>query len=805
MRREDLKVEVAKLRHICKADELGFRDTSEVMPVEGFIGQERAVEALKLGLEIENPEYNIFITGKTGTGRKAVLRSFLEKFAEGRMASGEIVLKDFCYIHNFDYPDQPKILIFEKGKGKKFKKQMDGVLRTLQRRIPAAFQTEEYTKAEEKIQKEFERKLQEVHDKLQKKAKEAGLFVRILSDNQYRVGVLSETGDSIMPEEEYENLTPQEKETIEKNQTKLINYINKKLPGKIQDLRKEVSQKIEELEKKVVNDILESIFGALSRDYPDYPEVLAYFEGLKEFIFDNIDLFKPQRNGQQIQLLMMGQSLNNGRDKFSFFRVNLFVDNSQTEKPPIIFENHPTFANLFGRIEKQFSMGAYLTDHTYLKPGSLCRADGGYLVLNILDILRNPGVWEKLKKTLRTGFLKIEEPLSYLGLASTNLHPDPMPVKLKVIVIGEPIFYHLLVEHDPDFLSVFKVKAEFDSEMPLSSENLAGYAGFVSLCCQKEGLLPFDATAVAKVAEQGMRLADKQKKLATDFGDIKTLVVESSYWAKKAQSDKVKAEHVKKALEARRLRLNLAEEKMQEFIKDEMLLIDTEGEKVGQINSLVVYSVGDYVFSRPSRITAKTFLGKRGLVSIQREVKLSGPIHDTGVLILQGFFGDKYGQEIPVSFSASLCFEQSYGGVEGDSASAAELFCLISSLSRLPIDQSLAVTGSVNQRGEIQSVGGVNQKIEGFFDVCKERGLTGKQGVVIPCQNVQCLMLREDVVEAVRDGRFHIYAIKTVDEGMEILMNKTASEIHEKVADRLKEMSEKIREYEIRRKGKLLR
>ncbi|PIS35506.1 MAG: hypothetical protein COT36_02035 [Parcubacteria group bacterium CG08_land_8_20_14_0_20_38_56] len=815
MNREELRVPVEKLRWVCNTDDFEFNDTSEVQPLKEFIGQERAIRAFKLGLEIGIPGYNIFATGFTGTGRNAVIYEELKKFAEEKKAQGEIFLKDLCYIYNVDEPSRPNILIFEKGKGRKLQKQMKGALEALKKRIPATFQSEEYLKEKNKITDEFEQKDKELFGRLFKKAEEGHIVLL-----QTQGGLLpkpialrqAEDGKSQpMSKEEYESLDEETKRIMDNNMKKIVRLMGKTLlDGK--RLQEETDKKIKNLEEKWVKELFESVFKVFSKDYqpgqqddengeenPGYPEVLNYFEGLKGFVLENVNLFKPQENnqGQPIMMMIMGQPMQtrDGHNPFLPFEVNVFVDNSKVDSPPIIVENHPTFPNLFGKIEKKFLQGAYLTDHTMVKAGSLCLADGGYLVVNAIDLLRNPGVWYKLEKTLKRGSLKIEDSLEYLGYVPANLNPKPIPINVKVIVIGEPDIYHLLVDYDEEFLTVFRVKVEFDSKTGLNAEQLKNYAGFISFCCQKEELLPFAPGAVAKVVEYGVRLTDNQKKLSTQFGKIKNLLVESNYWAKKAQSEIVAAGHVQKAIEAKKQRVNLLEEKIQEAIIEQTLLVDTEGEKVGQINGLAVYDQGDYMFGKPFRITARTFVGKAGVVSIDKEAKLSGPIYHKAILILSGYFGGKYAQDKPLSFSASICSEQSYGLIEGDSASIADLVPIISELSGLPVNQSFAVTGSMNQKGEVQPIGGVNQKIEGFFDICNGRGLNGKQGVIIPEKNVKNLMLREDVVEAVAQGRFCVYAVKTVDEAIELLLDHSAEDAHLKVNERLREMNEISKEY----------
>lgn len=789
--RTDLRLPIEKLRRVFDPDSFGFETTADIEPSNGFIGQDRAVEALQMGLQMDSPEYNIFIVDGTGISRRSVLLRFLKKFAEEKKAAapGAVNLNDICYVFNFDNPGQPRVLLFERGEGRIFKKAIAELLRELRIRIPLAMKSDEFCRAKELILEELnnagEHNLKLIQDQARQ---ECCLVVQM----PFGLRVLAASGvapGKPMTSDEAEALPQEDMGALEKKLRILQNNLDMVLQRRSEDERK-TQQKIGDLEKQHIRRLLEDLLRDLLEKHTAYAETVSYLNGVRDFVLDNVNLFKED-NGPMPQ----------GPDSFLSFHVNLIIDHSETETIPIVFAENPNFGNLFGRMERYFVQGVLLTDHSRIKAGSLLAAHGGCLVLKIADVLRYPGVWEKLERTIRYGSLKIEDSMSSFGFHQTNMDPGEIPVNLKVILVGEPMLYHLLVRHDPEFQAIFKIKAEFDSEMPANPANQAAYAAFIALCCGKEddrrfrnGLLPFDRTAVAKILEYGLRLAGTQSMFSTEFNRVKELIVEADYWAEKLGSRAVTAEHVIKALESQRLRVSLHETKLQGNIRNELLLIDTDGAKVGQINGLAVYNLGDHSFGRPTRITVQTFLGKDGLVSIDREVKIAGPIHNKGVHILSGYFGGVYGKEKPISFSASICFEQSYGGIEGDSASAAELFCLLSSLSGVPIGQGIAVTGSVNQRGEIQPIGGVNEKIKGFFDVCLERGLTGEQGVIIPYSNVQNLMLSEEVVTACRDGKFWIGAIKTVDEGIEIVMDTPAPEIQRMVSERLANMTKLLEE-----------
>jgi len=789
--RNDLRIPSQKLRYRLNPRKLKFSDTSEVRPSIGFIGQEKATKALQFGLEIEAPGYNIFVTGVPNTGRTSLIHRYLQDFVRNRRDKA-VNLKDICYVYSFDYPEKPKLLILKRGEGEKLEIQMQAALKLLQEEIPAIDQSKEFLEAKDKIKADFQAATKQLDEELQRQIKENKLLYLNTPGGRFTIVPMSLVDETKpMPAEEFKNLSPEQKEEFRQKMEKVKKLIEEQ-DLQIEQLQQELNNKIKQIREELIKTrclkpIFDYLFGHQNAAVQEYLKQLA------DWVMNNLNLFVRQQEGMQI---FMGMPIQNGnhQDKFIPFRVNILVNNSKQELPPIILENHPTFAGLFGRIEKRFVQGVYVTDHTFIKPGSLILADGGYLILDVLDLLRNPGVWEKLKKSLATGFLKIEDVYEYFGVTHVTVEPEQIPINVKVVVICNPTIYQLLTIYDPDFLDVFKVKVEFNDRMDLNRNNFKNYARFIAFWCQKESLLPFVKTAVAKVIEYGIRLVDDQKKISAQFGKIKDLIIESNYWAKKANAEKVDAIHVQKAIEAQHKRSNLDEEKYQEVINRGVLLIDTQGEKVGQVNGLAV--CGDPGFGHPAKITAQTFAGKKGIVSIQREVGLAGPIHNTGVMILSAYLSAKYAQNKPLSLSASICFEQNYGGIEGDSATAAETVALISDLANIPIDQSLAITGSMNQKGEIQPIGGVNEKIEGFFDICRKRGLTGEQGVIIPYQNLDKLMLREDVVKTVRKGLFQIYAIRTIDEAIELLTNRPADEAHRLSLKRLKMIARKIKQTE---------
>jgi len=582
--------------------------------------------------------------------------------------------------------------------------------------------------------------------------------------------------------------------------------------SKVRELEKATAQRLEELERSAVNQLVDQVFFDMHALSQDIPEMQHFLSHLGEYVLNNINYFKetdgakPMTAGLPPGPAAGGPSL--VINPFLPFELNVLVDNSAVEKLPIIIEPNPNWGNLFGRIERRAVMGTYVSDHGMLKPGAVHLANGGYLVLNARDVLLAPGAWEGLKRAIRNQEARLEDPAEQTGLfIPQGLRPEPVPLDLKVIMTGDESTYRLLTANDnEDFWDLFKVKAEFDYRVELNEENMMAYCAFICRTCEEESLLAFETGGAARVLEFGARQVSDQTKLSTRFGQIKDLLIEADYWARKDDAETVQDHHVQQAINQKIYRLNLVEERIQEMISDGTLLLDVTGEKVGQINGLAVYDLGDFSFGRPSRITAETYAGREGFINIEREASMSGRTHDKGILILSGYLGAKFGKDRPLTLSASICFEQSYDGVDGDSASSTEVYAISSSLSGLPIRQDIAVTGSVNQKGEIQPIGGVNQKVEGMFDVCRVDGLTGTQGVMIPHQNVKNLMLRDDVVEAIKEGKFHIYAVKTIDEGLEILTGVTAGEadasgafpegsVNHLIAKRLSELNDSMRGY----------
>ncbi len=803
MEKIDLKkyaIPVERLRWICPEELFKFDCTSDIEPLKEFIGQDRALNSINFGLAVERSGYNLFLTGLTGTGKATTIKGCLERFIAEKKAKGaKYQLYDWCYVYNFSDPDRPRILKLLQGLGKSFRDHMDGLLKTLKDEIPKAFSSEEYSKRKQEIMEEHQRKYQEIMDALEYEAKEKSLMIQLSSMGAAAVPVVN---GKPMSREEFLSLPEKEREKIESKRLEMMRKVDETYT-RLREMENEVAEKMKEIDLRIGEFAVSRPFEEILRVYREYPDVINFLKEAREYTLTKLDIFTQPPMPPQLPNFPPAASI----DSFIAYKVNVFVDNSSFDGPPVIIEPNPNWFNMFGKVERRAFMGTYVSDHAMIKPGAIQLANGGYLILNIRDVILSPGVWESLKRVIRTKEVRVEDPMEQLSfLTPQGMRPQPMPVEIKIVVMGDDNLYQLLSAYDEDFWEMFKVKADFDFQVELTEENIMAYACFIRACCDEEKLLPFDRSGVAKVIEFAARAVSDQEKLSTRFGQLKDLLIEADYWAKESQSQMINGEHVEKAVREKIHRLDLVAERIRQLIVEGTLMVDVKGAFIGQVNGLSVYDLGTFSFGRPSRITAKTFLGRRGVINIERESQLSGRIHDKGVLILSGYLGWKYAQDKPLSLSASLCFEQSYTGIEGDSASSTELYAILSSLSDLPIRQDIAVTGSVNQKGEVQPIGGVNQKIEGFFDVCKAKGLTDDQGVMIPHQNIRNLVLREDIVKAVQDGQFHIYAVRAIDEGIEILTGVPAGEkkadgtypedtVNYRVDKRFRELAEGAKEY----------
>lgn len=798
------RVPAERLGWRCEPSLLPFACTADMTPLEDFIGQDRAIRAIEFGLGVDKPGFNIFVTGLAGTGKSTIINAFLKRVTAAKRPAEEdsSYPEDWCYVYNFSDPDRPQALSVCRGWAKVLKRDMEGLVQTLQREVKKTFESEAFARQRQVITEKAQRQQQEVMEQLVEEAKKGGFAIRMSPSGMVLIPV---KGGKPMREEEYLSLPLEEKKEFEEKRGVIEGRVEEAL-REGRRLEREISAQLEALDQQAGEYLVHIPFFELKQKYRDYSKVLSYLDAVRDHILKNLHRFRGADGSQTPGPLQLLQPAEPPVDPFLPYRINVFVDNSETQGPPIVIETNPTYHNVFGMVEKRPIAGGFVADFTMIKPGSISRANGGYLVLHDRDVLANPGVWEALKRVIKNRELRIEEPATFFGwLPPQGLRPEPIPTDTKVIMIGNPLLYHYLSTVDPDFRETFKVKADFDFEIDRSKDNIVAYACFISAYCHREGLRHFDPSGVARVIEYGARLVEDQEKLSTRFSDIADLLIEANYWAGKANSELVTGEHVERALEEKAFRLNLVEKRIQEMIAQKTLLVDVEGAVVGQVNGLAIYQMGDFSFGKPSRITAKTFMGRGAVINIEREAKLSGKTHDKGVLILSGYLGGKYAQERPLSLSASLCFEQSYEGVEGDSASSTELYAILSSLSGIPIKQGIAVTGSVNQNGELQAIGGVNRKIEGFFDVCRIKGLTGEQGVLVPRANLRNLMLRRDVGEAVEQGKFHIFAVSAIDEGIEVLTGVPAgqrdsdghypvSSVNGLVEKRLQEYSDRLRD-----------
>lgn len=803
MEKIDLKkyaVPVEKLHWRCPEEFFKFDCTTDIEPLKEFIGQDRALDSINFGLAVDRPGYNLFLTGLTGTGKAVTIKSRIERFIAEKKAQGiKYQLYDWCYVHNFSDPDRTKVLKLPRGIGKSFRDHMESLLKTLKEEIPKAFSSEEYTKRKQEVMEEHQRKYQAIMDTMEQEAMEKNLMVQL---SPMGAAVVPLVDRKPMTREEFLSLSEKEREKIDSRRLEMMKKVDETY-SRLREMENELGEKMKGIDLKIGEFAISRHFEELLKTYSEYPEAVNFLKEVREYTLTKLDVFTQPPMPPQVP----GFPLVTALDPFIAYKVNVFVDNSSLDGPPIIIEPNPNWFNMFGKVERKALMGTYVSDHTMIKPGAIQLANGGYLILNIRDVVLNQGVWEGLKRVIRTKEVRVEDPWEQFSFFTPQgMRPQPMPIELKIVVMGDDNLYQQLSLYDEDFWEMFKVKADFDYQVQRTEENMKAYACFIRTCCDEERLLPFDRSGVSRVIEFATRAVGDQEKLSTRFGQLKDLLIEADYWARASKSMMIKEEHVEKAVREKIHRLDLVAERIRQLIKEGTLMIDVEGVVVGQVNGLSVYDLGTFSFGRPSRITAKTFLGRRGVINIERESQLSGRIHDKGVLILSGYLGWKYAQDKPLSLSASLCFEQSYTGIEGDSASSTELYAILSSLSDLPIRQDIAVTGSVNQKGEIQPIGGVNQKIEGFFDVSKANGLTGNQGVMIPCQNIRNLMLREDVIKAVKDGQFHIYAVKTIDEGIEILTGMPAGEkqpdgrypegtVNYRAEKRLRELAEGVKEY----------
>lgn len=759
----------ADLRWTCPPDAIPCDTSEEVKPCDEIIGQERALKAIQTGLDIQSRGYNIFITGMVGTGRTTTIQRLLEGLEKTAP-----IPDDLLYVNSFRAPDEPTLIALPAGQGRLFRKGMEDLIAMLQRHIPELLKSQHYTEGRDRTIEAQQKKQKEILKAFEDKAAAQGFtLVQVQVGFFSRPELIPVVRDEPVPFPKLEAMVKDK--AFDQKELDALRKRYEELSGEMERVFEELRELDEETRRRLrawdEESITPIIKGAVAEMRARFPhlKVGEYLADVEKNLVPAIDLFKNQKKDKD------EPEREPAAERFLAYRVNLMVDNAELKSAPVIMETNPNYPNLFGSIEFVTTRAGFLqTDFTRIKAGSFLKANGGYLVINALDALLEQGVWPTLKRTLRNQIFEVQNFASLYLFSQARLKPEPVKVDVKVVMIGDDSIYNLLYALDEDFKKIFKVKAEFDSEMPKTDRALADYVRFIKKIVDLDRLRPFDRSGIAAVIEYGTRIAGRQGKVSTRFHVISDIIREAAYWAGKAGHDIVGREDVERAVRERFERVSLVEDKIQEMIEEGTILIDVAGEVVGQVNGLSVYDMGQFAFGKPTRITARTAVGRAGVINIEREADLSGPTHNKGVLILGGYLRGQYARKQPFSLSASLAFEQSYGGVDGDSASSTEVYALLSSLSGLPLRQDTAVTGSLNQKGEIQPIGGVNEKIEGFFDVCRAKGLTGSQGVMIPHQNVRNLMLRGDVVEAVAAGKFHIYPVKTIDEGIEILTGVAA-------------------------------
>jgi len=767
------KVSVKQLRWSCTQDAKTICGTDDTEATGEIIGQERAIDAIKLGLNVEQPGYNVFVVGYAGTGRSTAIQKMLEELG---LEKGEPP-EDICYVNNFKDPDSPRGLFFPAGVGAKFRDEMKKAIDSLQESISQVKESDELRAKHKGIIENYEEKQKEMLRAFEAEVKERQFaMTQVQIGQNVRPDVAPIVGGQPVSLMELEARTeagefPKERfEEIKKTYDELSDKIVR-IFKKTRDHNKELKEELDRLLKSAVEPLISEALSGIKEEFK-IEGVAEYLKEVEDDITNNLGKF--DQHGSEQPPPIPGFTQEPG-DRFLEYRVNVLVDNSNVKGKPIITEINPNYRNLFGSIERVVDQrGFWRTDFTLIKAGALHRANGGYLIVDAMEVLTEPGVWQGLKRALNSGRLEIQAYDPYFKASHSALKPEPIDLKTQVIMIGMPHIYYLLYSMDPDFPKIFKIKAEFDTVMELNDDNLRKYGSFARKVVDDYKLLPFDQDGMSAIIEYGVRLAGKQNKLSTRFNALTDVMCEATYWAQQGKSKKVNRKHVQKAIDEWIRRVSMPEDKINELIEDGIILIDTDGAVVGQINGLSVYMMGEYAFGKPTRITARTSVGTKGIINVEKEAQLSGATHSKGVLIINGYLQGKFAQKRPLSMNANLCFEQSYGGVDGDSASSTEIYAILSSLGEVPIRQDIAVTGSVNQNGTIQAIGGVNHKIEGFFQVCKMKGLTGSQGVMIPKTNVNDLMLRMEVVEAVKSGKFNIYSVESIEQGIEILTGMAA-------------------------------
>jgi lon-related putative ATP-dependent protease len=785
-----------ELRNPCDPKRFRFATTAEVAPLSRIVGQLRALESIDFGLNVRSLGYNIYVLGESGTGKTSAIRAFVSE-----KAMSEPVPPDWAYVFNFRDSEEPIAISLPPGRGVEFQRDMTKLVASLRVEIPKVFESKEYERQKGTIVESFQRRQKELFGALEQEAESKGFSVRATVTG-FTIVAVDESGEPFT-EEKYNALEERRKREMRENGRQ----VQERLDDMVRTIKEEdkaTKDALAELERNAALSVLGHRLVEIRVRHEGNDKLLSYLEAVQEDILANLDDFKGGGEEQTPSLPFL--KLAKQEPSFTRYQVNVIVNNGGASGAPCVFESNPTYYNLFGRIEHRFQMGAALTDFTMIKGGALHKANGGFLVLSALDLLRNIFSYDALKRSVRNREVKVEDVWEQYRLITTAaLKPQPIPLDVKIVLIGNPEIYYLLYNLDEEYRELFKVKADFDNRIKRTEESIDSYASFVATKGREDGLLPFDATGVARVVTFGSRLAEDQGKLSTKFSDISNLLREAHYWAEKDGAKAVSAGHVEQALRAKILRNSRIEERMRDLAEEGTLIVETGGERTGQVNGLAVYDLGDYSFGKPSRITATVYAGKGGVLHIERETKMSGKIHEKAVLILSNYLGRRFAGKAPISLTASITFEQLYGTIEGDSATCAELYALLSAIASVPLRQGVAVTGSMDQNGAVQPIGGVNEKIEGFFDLCRLRGLDGTHGVLIPRRNLRNLMLKDEVADAVREGAFRIFEIDRVEEGVEVLTGMPAGEVgpdglypegslYRKVADRLSELREAVRE-----------
>jgi lon-related putative ATP-dependent protease len=792
------QVPVNQLRARIDAASLPFENTASLeSPKERILGQERARDAIRFGMGMKDGGYHIFIAGPSKAGLTYTARTYLEE-----QAKKEPTPPDWCYVHHFKEPDRPKSLRLSAGRGKELKRDMQDLLGMLQTRISEVFDSDEYGAKESEVQKEFERFRRELIEALSQQAKREGFVLQV---SQAGMVIIPATKEGLpMGQEKLAELSEEDRQHLREKSDELQERM-KEAVKKIREAESEFKHRHRKLENAMALSVVSHAVKPYMEKYKDEPDVAEYFNMFQEDVLENIADFRKKEETQQVQVQPF--QVPHREALFRKYAVNVLIDNSETVGAPVVYESNPIYPNLFGTIERQAWFGALFTDFTMIKPGVLHKANGGYLIMKALDLLKYWLSWEALKRALRDQEIRIEDLGELYGLFSTRtIRPEPIPLNIKIVLTGDPYLFELLHFYDDRFQKLFKVKAHMDDRMDRKEESILQSAQMIGHLCRERSLRHLDRTGVARVLEYSMERTEDQEKLTLELGDISDLVKEANYYAGLDSAEFIRRDHVEKAIQKRIFRSNLLEERIKELMEKDIFWIETDGSKVGQINGLSVLMTGDYEFGKPNRITATVSVGREGVVAIERESKMSGNIHTKGVMILTGFLKERFAHNKPLSLAATFCFEQSYGMVEGDSASSTELFALLSALAGVPIYQGVAVTGSVSQKGEIQPVGAVTRKVEAFYDICKHKGLNGRQGVIIPAKNVRNLMLKQEVIESAREGRFHIWPISTIEEGIPILTGMEAGALQpdgsypeetffRKVDQRLVELGEIVRKF----------